>query len=96
MLQTTLATGVILLLISAGLLPAQVQKKQRVYTADDPYGLKVVGMPKANRKHPIIDLPPDTEVPPEYISCGPGVYYQKEKVRGMDVTAVMVHFPRRR
>ena len=92
MWQTTLVTGVIFLLISVGLLPANVQKKQRVITADDPYGLKVVGMPKANRKHPILELPSGTELPTGYNYCGQAVYYQKERVRGVDVTAVMVHF----
>lgn len=91
-MQTTLATGVILLSAWAGLLSANVQKRQSVYTGDDPHGLKVLGMPKARHKHLITDLPSGTEVPSEYSPCGNGVYYQKEKVRGIDATAVMVHF----
>jgi len=91
-LQTTLATGVILLFTWVGLLPANVQKRQSVYTGDDPHGLKVLGVPKSRHKHPITDLPSGTEVPSQYSHCGNGVYYQKEKVRSIDVTAVMVHF----
>ena len=92
MFQTTVTKGVIFLVFWAGLLPAPVQQKQRIITGDDPHGLKIFGMPKANHKYLITDLPPDTEVPPEYKPCGQGVYYQKEKVRGIDVTSVMVHF----
>ena len=91
-MQTTLATGVIFLLAWIGLLTGHIQKRQRVYTGDDPHGLKVWGMPKANHKYPITELPSDTAVPSEYSPCGKGVYYQKEKVRGVDFTAVMVHF----
>jgi TonB family protein len=71
---------------------AHAQKKQRVYSADDPHGLKVLGMPKARHKYLITDLPAGTEVPAEYRSCGNGVYYLKERVRGVDLTAVVVHF----
>ena len=92
MLQTTVTTGLILLLVWAGLLPAHVQKKQLVVTGDDPYGLKVFGMPNAHHKYLIAELPAGTEVPAEYSHCGNGVYYYKERVRGIDVTAVMVHF----
>lgn len=92
MLQTALATGVILLIISVGLFPAHVQKKQNVYSGDDPYGLKVMGMPKAKHKYLITDLPAGTEIPVGYNYCEQGVYYQKERVRGVDITAVMVHF----
>jgi hypothetical protein len=92
MLQKTLTSGVILLVTWAGLLTANVQKRQSIYTGDDPHGLKVVGMPKARHKYSIIDLPSGTEVPAEYSTCGNGVYYQKERVRGIDFTAVMVHF----
>lgn len=89
--RTAPAAAAILLLISVGLLPAQVQL-ERAYSADDPYGLKIWGMPKANRKYPLADLPPGTEVPSEYTPCGNGVYHMKEKVRGVNVTAVMVHY----
>lgn len=92
MLQATLTTGVILLLIWAGLLPTHIQQKQRVTTGDDPHGLKLFGMPKANHKYLITDLPSGSEVPAEYKPCGNGVHYQKERVRGVDVTSVMVHF----
>lgn len=71
---------------------AHAQKKQRVYSADDPHGLKVLGMPKARHKYLITDLPAGTEVPAEYGSCGNGVYYLKERARGVDLTAVVVHF----
>ena len=57
MFQTAFATSVILLLVSIGLFPAHVQKKQNVYSGDDPYGLKVMGMPKAKHKYLITDLP---------------------------------------
>lgn len=88
---TAPATGAILLLICVRLVPAHVQL-ERAYSADDPYGLKIWGMPKANRKYPLADLPVGTEVPSEYTPCGSGVYYMKEKVRGVNVTAVMVHY----
>jgi hypothetical protein len=81
-----------LLLLALGLIPAPFQKKQRIETGDDPYGLKVVGMPKANRKYLIAELPSGAEPPAEYKHCGNGVYYLKEKVRGVNVTAVMVYF----
>lgn len=93
MFRTTLATGVILLFFWPGLVPTHVQNKQRVFTGDDPHGLKVFGMPKAIRKYRITDLPSGTKLPPEYSACGNGVYHLKEKVRGVDITAVMVHFP---
>ena len=92
MFQTTLATGVVLLFLSIGLLPTHAQKKMSVYSADDPYGFKVMGMPKAHRKYLITDLPGGTEIPVGYNYCEQGVYYQKERVRGVDITAVMVHF----
>ena len=93
MLQTSLATGVMLLFLWAGLAPTHVQNKQRAFTGDDPHGLKVFGMPKAYHKYRIADLPSGTQVPPEYSPCGNGVYYHKEKVRGVNITVVMVHFP---
>lgn len=89
---TALATGVIVLFICTGPFPAQAQRKQPLYTAEDPHGLKVVGMPKANQKYPITDPPPDAEISSQYSTCGKGVYYYKERVRGVDVTAVIVHF----
>lgn len=68
------------------------QKKHSVHTGDDPLGLKIWGMPKAKHKYLIAELPAGTKLPAEYSSCGDGVYYQKERVRGVDLTAVMVHF----
>jgi hypothetical protein len=88
----TLAIAVIFLFVGVGLPPAHAQKKQRVSTGDDPYGLKVAGMPKANHKYLITDLPSGTKVPAEYSPCGNGVYYYTEKVRGIHVTVVLVHF----
>ena len=88
---TASATAAILLLSSVGLLPARAQL-QRAYSADDPHGLKIWGMPTANRKYPLADLPAGTEVPSEYTPCGSGVYYMKEKVRGLNLTAVVVHY----
>ena len=92
LLQTTLTTAVMLLLITVGLVPTPTQKKQRIETGDDPHGLKVVGMPKANRKYLIAELPSHAETPAEYKHCGSGVYYVKERVRGVNITAVMVYF----